>query len=224
MRTKVLGILALLTMLVALYLIFVFAPNVQDQGVAGRNLYFHVPIAILGLLWVVPVFVGNMMFLIKRDHKWDRLSYCNAEIAFLLTTLALVTGMIWAKPIWGKWWVWDPRLTLELLLWLTFAGYFMLRSYLPDREKKAKLSAIFGVLAMINAPINYMAIRLMRTQHPQPIIAGEEGSGMDPEIATTLLISFTAFTFLTLYLLDRRIAIAKVEEEVEYLETAVHAQ
>lgn len=224
MRTKILGILSLVTMLAALYAIFIYAPNVQDQGIAGRNLFFHVPNAILGLLFVVPVFVGNMMFLAKRDLRWDRFSYCCAEITFLLTSLALLTGMIWAKPIWGEYWVWDPRLTLELVLWMTFAGYFMLRAYLPDREKKAKLSAVFGVLAMINAPINYLAIRLMRTQHPQPIIMGEPGSGMDTEIRNTLLISFIAFTVLYIYLLDRRLAIAKVEEEVEYMESAVQVQ
>jgi heme exporter protein C len=224
MRTKILGILTLVSMLAAFYAIFIYAPNVQDQGLVGRIVLIHVPIAILGLLFVVPVFVGTLMFLIKRDLKWDRFAYSSAELALLLITLTLVTGMIWAKPIWGAWWVWDARLTLELVLWLTFIGYFMLRAYLPDREKKAKLSSIFGLLAMINAPINYTAIRWARTQHPQPIIMGEEGSGMDPQIAFAFNISFLAFTLLFLYLLDRRLQIARVEDDVAELESVVLAQ
>jgi len=226
MRTQILGILTLIAMLATFYAVFIYAPDIKDQGVTGRIVLIHVPIAILGLLFVVPVFVGNILYLIKRDLKFDRFASCAAEITVLLISLTLATGMIWAKPIWGDWWVWDPRLTLELILWLTLVGYFMLRAYLPDREKKAKLSSVLGILAMINAPINYMVIRITdRTQHPQPIIApSDPNAGMAPEIANAMMISFIAFTLLFVYLFDRRLKVAKIEDEVDRLESVVLAQ
>lgn len=221
MRSKTLGILALISMIAALWAIFIYAPTERTMGNIQRIFYAHLSNAMLGYLSVFVLFTAAMMYLIKGDSKWDRLAYCSAEIGVLATGLNLLTGMLWAKPVWGIWWTWDPRLTLQFVLWLIFVSYFMLRAYLPDREKKARLSAVFGVLGMINVPINYMSIRLWRTQHPQPVIGG---GGLDTNMWVTLIITFVAFGLLYTYFLDRRLSIAKVEEEVEYLEHVVHAQ
>src|SRR2546426_6439444 len=120
----------------------------------------------------------------------------------------------------GIWWTWDARLTLQFLLGLVFLSYLMLRAYLPEREKKAALGGVFGVLAMVDVPFNYLSIRWWRTQHPQPVILG---GGLDTDMWKVMLVSFLAFAALYAYLLDRRIAIARVEEEVEYLEDAILA-
>jgi heme exporter protein C len=130
--------------------------------------------------------------------------------------------MIWAKPIWGIWWTWDARLTSEFVLDLIFIAYFMLRAYLPDREKKAKLSAVFGLLGMVDVPINYGSIRWWRTQHPQPVV-GPGGGGLDSEMWMALITGFIAIGILFAYLLERRLAVAAVEAEVDHLEHVVLA-
>lgn len=221
MRPRILGILALIAMPVALWAIFIYAPTERTMGIVQRIFYVHLPTAMLGYTSVLAVFTGSMMYLVKRDLKWDRFAYCSAELGVMLTGLVLATGMIWARPVWGIWWTWDARLTSQLVLWLIFVSYFMLRAYLPEREKKAKLSAVFGVLGMINVPINYMSIRWWRTQHPQPVIAGGPDSGLDPDMWVALILSFVAFALFYAYLLDRRLSVAKVEEEVDYLEHIV---
>ena len=220
MRTKVLGIASLGLMIVALYMILLFAPTEATMGIYQRIFYFHLPSALLSYASAFLLFMASFAFLTSRELEWDRFAACSAEMGVLFTTTTLITGMIWAKPIWGIWWTWDARLTLEFVLWLIFIAYFMLRAYLPDREKRAKLSAVFGLLGMIDVPINYMSIRLWRTQHPQPVIAG---GGLDPDMAKTLTVSLIAFAVLYTYLLDRRLAVAKVEEEVDYLDHIIAA-
>jgi heme exporter protein C len=130
--------------------------------------------------------------------------------------------MMWAKPIWGTWYVFDSRGTLQIVLLLIFIAYFMLRSYLPDREKRAKLCGVFGLLGMVDVPINYLSIYLFRTQHPQPVIS-PGGGGVDPDMAKTLLMSFIAITVLYIYIFVRRLTIAKLEEEVDYFTQVVLA-
>lgn len=224
MRAKVLGIVLFISMIAALYGALIYAPQDREQGIYQRIFYFHVPSGIMSYVSVVVLFFAAVMYIGTLDLKWDRIAHAGGELGVLFTSLSLVTGMIWAKPIWGIWWTWDLRLTMQLVLWLIFVGYLMLRAYLPDRDKKAKLSAVFGLLGMINVPINYLSIRFVRTQHPQPIIAGGEGSGMDPEMWVAFTISLFAFLVLYAYLLDKRVAVGKVEDEVEYLSSVVHAQ
>ena len=138
----------------------------------------------------------------------------------LFTSISILSGALWAKPVWGVWWTWDARLTLQFLLALVFLSYLMLRAYLPEREKKAALGGVFGVLAMIDVPFNYLSIRWWRTQHPQPVILG---GGLDWDMWKVMIVSFLTFAALYSYLMGRRIAIARVEEEVEYLEHAILA-
>ena len=218
MRSKILGILSLVLMIAALYMIFIFAPTEATMGVVQRIFYFHLPIAVVGSYGsAFLLFVGSFMFLLSRELEWDRFAACSAEMGVLFTGLTLATGMIWAKPIWGIRWTWDARLTLQFILGLIFVAYFMLRAYLPEREKRSKLSAVFGLLGMVDVPINLMSIRWWRTQHPQPVV-GPGGGGLDGDMMKTLLVAFVAFIVLYTYLLDRRLSIAKVEEEVDYLQ------
>jgi heme exporter protein C len=140
----------------------------------------------------------------------------------VFTTAQLLTAMMWAKPIWGTWYTFDARGTLQIVLLLIFIAYFMLRSYLPDREKRAKLCGVFGLLGMIDVPINYLSIYLFRTQHPQPVVS-PGGGGIASEMAWTLLMSFIAIALFYAYVFVRRLTIAKVEEEVDYLTQVVLA-
>jgi heme exporter protein C len=223
MKLRILAVLSLLTMLPALYMIFLFAPTEATQGHAQRIFYIHVPLAVVGAYGsAILLFIGCLGFLMTRDLKWDRFAACAAEMGVVFTAAQLLTAMMWAKPIWGAWYVFDSRGTLQVVLLLIFISYFMLRSYLPDREKRAKLCGVFGLLGMVDVPINYLSIYLFRTQHPQPVVS-PGGGGVDPDIATTLLVSFIAITCFYVYVFVRRLTIARIEEEVDYLTQVVLA-
>src|SRR5215471_10858138 len=217
MKTRVLALLSVLTMLPALYMIFLFAPTEVTQGNTQRIFYIHVPLAVIGAYGsAILLFIGCLGFLITRDLKWDRFAACSAEMGVVFTAAQLLTAMMWAKPIWGTWYTFDSRGTLQVVLLLIFISYFMLRSYLPDREKRAKLCAVFGLLGMLDVPFNYLSIYLFRTQHPQPVVS-PGGGGVDPDMATTLLVSFIAMTLLYAYVFVKRLTVARIEEEVDYL-------
>lgn len=222
MKLKILAILSLVSMIFALYMIFIFAPREVTQGDAQRIFYLHLPLATGGYAAAFLLGFASIGYLVTRNRKWDRFGQASAELGVVFITAQLITGSLWARPIWGPWWVWDARTTLQTVLWLIFIAYVMLREFLPDAQKRAILSSVFGLLAMIDVPFNYLAIYLFRTQHPQAVVS-PGGGGLDPDMNKTLLASFVAFTFLFVYLLNRRLAIARVEEEVDYLEQLVLA-
>jgi heme exporter protein C len=223
MKLRILALLSFLTMAPALYMIFLFAPTEATQGNAQRIFYIHVPLAIIGAYGsAVLLFVGCIGFLITKNLQWDRFSAVSAEMGVVFTSAQLLTAIMWAKPIWGVWYAFDSRGTLQIVLLLIFIAYFMLRSYLPDREKRAKLCAVFGLLGMVDVPFNYLSIYLFRTQHPQPVIS-PGGGGLDPDMAKTFLVSTIAFGFLYAYVFVKRFTIAKVEDEVDYLTQVVLA-
>ena len=223
MKLKILAVLSTVTMLIALYMIFLFAPTEATQGHAQRIFYIHLPLAIIGAYGsALLLFIGCLAFLITSNLKWDRFAAVAAEMGVVFTGAQLLTAVMWAKPIWGVWYAFDARGTLQLVLLLIYIAYFMLRSYLPDREKKAKLCAVFGLLGMVDVPFNYGAIYWWRSQHPQPVVS-PGGGGVDPDMATTLMVSFLAFAIFYAYVFVKRLAIAKVEEEVDYLTQVVLA-
>jgi heme exporter protein C len=222
MKLKILAILTLVSMVFALYMVFIFAPRETTQGDAQRIFYLHLPLATGVYAAAFLVGFGSIAYLVTRKSRWDQFAYASAELAIAFTTAQLITGSLWARPIWGPWWVWDARTTLQVVLYLIFIGYVMLRQFVPDAQKRAILSSVFGVLAMIDVPFNYLAIYLFRTQHPQAVVS-PGGGGVDPDMGKALMSSFVAFTFLFIYLLNRRLAIARVEEEVNYLEQVVLA-
>lgn len=212
-------------MVIALYAVFLYAPTEATMGTIQRIFYFHVSSGWLALFVAFPmVFVGSLLFLLKHDLKWDRLASCSAEIGVVFTSLVLITGPIWAKPVWGIWWTWDARLTSSLVLWLIYVAYLMLRAYIADPTKKASLSAVFGILGFVDVPIVFMSIRWWRTQHPAPVMFGSEGSGLDSDMAIVLTLSLLAFTLLYVYLLEKRLAIERIRQELDELEHVVQTQ
>jgi len=129
----------------------------------------------------------------------------------------LITGPIWAKPIWGIWWTWDARLTTTLVLWLIYVAYLMLRAYLPEGARRANLAAVVGILGFLDVPIVYMSIRWWRTQHPAPVIMGGKGSGLAPDMALTFRVCMVAILCLFVALLLRRIVVELLQDEVDHL-------
>ncbi len=208
-----------LLMLANTYLIFMWAPTEATLGHVQRILYIHVPMAWLAFFAFFVVFVGSVMYLWKRQRRWDALASSAAELGVLFTTLVLITGPIWAKPVWGVWWTWDARLTTTLVLWLIYVGYLMLRSYGVNRSQGALYSAVLGIVGFVDVPIVYFAVDWWRTQHQRLVIGGATLEGnLHPDMRTTLFFSLASFTLLFLVLLWQRVSMKRTETELEALE------
>jgi heme exporter protein C len=218
MTDRVIGILTPVAFVAALYFAFVYAPTEASMGTVQRIFYFHVPAGITSYIAFIVVGIGSLMFLYSRAPRWDRLAYCSAEVGVLFAAINILTGMLWAKPVWLVWWTWDARLTLQFLLALTFVSYLMLGAYVADPMRRAYLQAVVGLLGAADVPINYMAIRWWRGQHPEPVIAGGEDSGLEPEMYLALGVAFVAVLLLYTYLLRKRLAIEASSQQVDYFE------
>ena len=202
-------------MLVILYLIFIWVPTERNLGVSQRIFYFHVPIAWVGFLAFFFVLVGSVGYLWKRTPGWDQLAYSAAELGVLFTTLMLVTGILWAKPVWGVWWTWEPRLTTSLMLWLIYVAYLMLRAYSPKGDQGARFASVLGIVGFIDVPLVYLSIYLWRTVHPQALVGPAATGELDSSMRLLLMISTLTFTLLFAYLLMDRFSLRKSEEEAE---------
>src|SRR5512139_3420535 len=149
-----------LGMAFALYMALIGAPREKTMGDLQRIFYFHVPSAIAGLTAFAVNFVASLMYLIRKSRWWDNLALSAAEIGVMFLAVVLVTGPIWAKPVWFVWWTWSPRLTSSLVLWMLYVAYLLVRSYVPDPDRRAAMSAVFAIVAFVDAPIVWFSIRL----------------------------------------------------------------
>jgi heme exporter protein C len=200
----ILTILIAALIFLAGYAALFVAPDEKTMHAVQRIFYFHLPswIAMFSALCVV--FYANVAYLITRKRKFDALGVAGVEVAVMCCTIGLITGPLWARPVWGIWWTWDARLTTTFILWILYVSYLLLRGLLEDPERKASLSAIFGIFAFLDVPLVYLSNRLWRTQHPQPVIAGGSGSGLDPIMGKVLLLCVIAvFCVMVLVFIDR---------------------
>ena len=212
-RTGLLG-LSFILLVGALYLVFIYVPTEEMMGIVQRIFYFHVPLAWVAFLAFFIVFLGSILYLWKRESKWDVLASSSAEVGVVFTTLVLLTGPIWAKPIWGVWWMWDARLTTTLVLWLIYLAYLMVRSFATKESRGARFAAVVGIVGFIDVPIVALAITLWRTQHPGPVIFQ---GGLTPPMLLTLLVCLAAFTTLYCLLLIQRVSMKNDEIEIKRL-------
>lgn len=216
LRDKLLSILIGLTavaMVISLYLVFVYAPTERTMGVVQRIFYFHVPSAWVGFLAFLVAFVAGIGYLARREWRWDIVETASVEIGVIFSTVALVTGSLWARPTWNTWWTWDPRLTTTLVLWIYYVSLLLLRQMVENEERQARYSAVLSIVGFINVPIVFLAIRLWRTIHP--VLFTSEGFGLEPSMLLTLLVSLLTFTLLYLCLLWLR-------ARQEYLHTEIN--
>jgi heme exporter protein C len=202
-------------MVIALYMAFIYAPTEATMGDVQRIFYFHVPSAWIAFLAFGVVFVASIQWLRTRDLKWDAIAVSATEVGVAFCTIALITGSIWAKPTWGTWWDWDPRLTTTLVLWLIYVSYIMLRSMVENPARRASLAAVVGIVGFIDVPIVFFSIRLWRTIHP--VVITSEGAGMSTSMLVTLLVSLAAFTLLFVHILQVRLRLEQQRLEVHRL-------
>lgn len=186
----------------------------RDMGHLQKILYVHVPSAWIAFLSFFAVLVAGVWYLATRGEAADRLGASAAEVGTLLNGLVLAQGMIWARPTWGVWWTWDPRLTSTLVLFLVFASYLTLRALVDDRERRARWSAIVGILGALGVPVVYMSVRWWRTLHQ----VQSTPSTMDPSFALGLRLNAFAVLFVATYLVLLRRRVARVEAAVEAIE------
>ena len=204
-----------------LALIFFYVPTERVMGIVQRIFYFHVPLALVGFLSFFIVFIASILYLVKRSEKWDRRAQAAAEVGVVFLTGAIISGAIWAKPVWGTWWTWDPKLTTTFILWVIYIGYLMVRNLAPSRGQAARYSAVIGIIGAIDIPIVYMASEWWRTLHPE-LVAGPlaETGSLESSMRFVFYFSILTFTLLLLYLIQARTAQRRAEEAVEELRRA----
>jgi heme exporter protein C len=167
------------------------APMERTMGDVQRIFYYHVPSAWTAFILFSVNLVASVIYLIRRSAKADAVAVVSAEVGVIFCTVVLVTGPIWARPVWGIWWTWDLRLTTTLVLWLIYVSYLVLRRF-SDSSQTPKLAAVLAIFGALDVPLVYFSIWFFRTQHPQPVIGG--GGSIDPRMLHVLMIKWLAFS------------------------------
>jgi heme exporter protein C len=209
-----LGIAAAATSILATWMGLVWAPTDAVQGDVYRVIYVHVPTAWLAYLAFFVVFLASVGWLWTRRPWFDALAVASAEIGVLFTGLFIVAGSIWAKPTWGVWWTWDPRLVTTAIMFLMYLGYLLLRSLSTDFERRATRAAVLGVIAVVDIPIVHLSVLWMNSIHQLPTVARiGAGPALDASMGMTLGISVLAFTLVYLALLVERMELERRHQQ-----------
>lgn len=185
-----------------------FTPVEAVQGPAQKILYVHAPAAWAAFFAFFVVAFVSALYLWLKDLRLDQIAESSAEVGVVFTSVVLITGPLWGKPIWGTYWTWDARLTLTLFLWFIYVGYIILRGAISDRSQRARYCAVLGILGAFLIPFIHLSVYLFRTLHPQPVLMKPAAPSMPPEMTRTLLLSLGSFMLLYVALLRTRYALA----------------
>jgi heme exporter protein C len=201
----------------ALVAIFIYVPTDKTEKVVQRIMYFHVPSAWIAFFAFFIVFLCSILYLWKKEREWDIYAHASAEIGIVFCSLVLITGPLWAKPIWGVWWAWDARLTSTLVLWLIYVAYLMLRAQSEAGSTRAKYAAVIGIVGFLDIPLIHFSVLWWRTFHPDPKILTPQGlgTGLETPMFITLMISMGAFTLLYILLMSLRVRLERMKDEVD---------
>jgi heme exporter protein C len=202
---RVLAAGAALTSVAALIVALAVAPPDAVQGQAQRLMYVHVPAAWLAYACFALVLVASVGYLLRRDLRWDRRAQAAGELGVGMTALAIVLGSLWGRPVWGTWWVWDPRLVTTVVLLLVYAGYLSVRGLGDDRETGARRAAAVGILGFVNVPLVHFSVVWWRTLHQPATVLSPDPAPMDARMALALLLAVLAFTLAGWLVLRRRV-------------------
>ena len=220
--TYAIGIIGALLMIWNLHTIFVVLPDEAQQGAIGRMIFIHVPAAISAYLFYSVAVIASIAFLIRRNYFYDSLAVACVEVGTMLTLVNLVTGSLWGKVIWGIWWAWDARMTTQLMCFLLYLGYLLLRPAVSEPTQRGVMSAIVAIFAFADIPIVIMAIRLkdVRTQHPAPVL---ETGGLDPTWWPPFLIGILALALISTALVLVRLHQETTQREIDSVRRELHA-
>jgi heme exporter protein C len=215
----ILGGLSLIGIMVSIWMIFFYTPVDALQGEPQRILYIHVPTAWGGMLGFIILAVVGMIYLFRPHEPLDWIARASAEVSAVYLSITLLLGMLWGKPIWGAWWVWDPKLTASLILWFMYIGYIMIRSSMGRTRDSARVGAVIGIVGVIDVPIIYLSVQWWRGQHPTAEI-GVQGA-LPAEATLTFLVTTLTFTLLYCFLLIMIYQLQKLQTRAEQLRAIV---
>ncbi len=209
---------ALLYVLVAwgLHGAFLRAPTEAEMGDVQRIFYFHAPAGIAAFVAFMVTGVASGLYLWRRRLALDTVAHASAEAGLLFCTIVLVTGPLWAKPVWGYWWTWEARLTTTLVLWLIFVAYMLVRRYTENRDQQARFAAVLGIIGALDIFIVYFSVRLWRGAHPV-VLRESGGEGLDPAMRSVFIFCIFMYLFMYACLLAIRIPIGLAEDELATL-------
>ncbi|OFW63381.1 MAG: cytochrome C biogenesis protein [Actinobacteria bacterium RBG_16_67_15] len=188
------------------------APPDAVQGDLQRIMYVHVPSAWLAYLAFGVTLVGSIAYLVTRRLRWDRLAASSAEVGVVFTGLALATGSIWGKPVWGVWWTWDARLVLTAAMFFVYLAYLALRRSIEGAERRARRSAVFGIVAALQIPVVHFSVVWWRGLHQPPTVLRPDNPQIDAPLLFALLMAVFAFTLVYVALVGRRMDLAAAED------------
>lgn len=213
-----LDVLSVILLLAATGMVFFYAPQEAVMGAVQKIFYFHVAAGWVGMLGFLAALIAGVVYLRSQDMKWDITGVAGVEMGMVFMLITIITGSIWARPIWNTWWTWDPRLTTVTIMELVYAAYLMLRQGIEEPEKRARFSAIYAIVGFLSVPLTFLSIRIFRTIHPV-VIGGSLGVGesfsMTPKMMQTFLFSLLVFSVLFIDLFWRRIRLGKLGDRVE---------
>jgi len=216
---KVLNIASGLLFLGALAMVFLYAPLEITMNYVQKIFYFHVANAWVGMLGFLAAAVAGVVYLIKHDQKWDIIELTAVEISLVFFLIAIAAGSIWARPTWGAYWTWEPRLTTAAILEMVYIAYILLRQGIDDPDRRARFSAVYTLVGAISVPITFMSIRLFRTIHP--VVIGSNSSAtmgsfdMTSKMLFTMFFTLFAFSVIFVDLFWHRIRLGLLAQQVE---------
>ncbi|MEW6568420.1 MAG: cytochrome c biogenesis protein CcsA [Chloroflexota bacterium] len=216
---RILNIVTAVMFATALALVFFYAPREAVMGDVQRVFYFHVAAGWVGALAFLVTALAGAVYLVRGDRRWDRAAVASVEIGVVFTLINIVSGSIWARPIWNTWWTWDPRLVTATIMELVYIAYLMLRQGIEDPDRRARFGAVYGILGFLSVPLTFLSIRIFRTIHPVVVGSGDptaQGTfDMTPRMLQAFIFSLLTFTVLCATLLWHRIRLGKLAEVVD---------
>ena len=209
----IIDIVTVVLLLIATYMVFFYAPQEAVMGDVQRVFYFHVSAGWVGMLGFIGAAVAGIIYLIKKDRKWDIVGLAAVEIGIVFIFINIVTGSIWARPIWNTWWTWDPRLTTATVMLLIYFAYLMLRQGIEDPDRRARFAAVYAIVGSLSVPLTYFSARIFRTIHPIVIGGGDPSTTGSFDMTTMMLQTFMfgllTFTFILSVLFWHRIRVGR---------------
>ncbi len=230
---RLLSLISLVAFLAALGMVFLYAPREATMGPIQRIFYFHVASAWVGFCGFFITFLAGILYLAhkqqrwhkrQRWHKqrhWDILGLSSAEVGLTFISMTVMSGMLWAKPVWGTYWTWEPRLTISAVQWLLYVAYLMVRASTANQERSARFAAVYGIVAFFTVPLSWFAIRWWRSIHPQILMStgSTPGMALTPKMQQTLIVSLIAFSLLYVNLLYQRIRLEQAKDRLAILKS-----
>lgn len=214
-----LGLATLIFIVVGLYMAFLYAQTEVNMGLVYRIFFFHLGSVAAGFVAITVVAIAGIAYLRTNSRQWDRVAGASAEIGVVFCIIAIISGSIWARPIWGVWWTWDPRLTSFLILFLIYVAYLMLRASARDDSRVARFSAVFGIIGFVDVPLVIMSARWWRGISPVLFQESQQGFtfGLTSEMVQTLFVCIFAFLLLFAWLLAQRVRLEELRDRLVVL-------